>query len=340
MISSTIKPIKKIENSTAQDENLFQELRVAFVLLENFSMASFTSAVDALVTAQLVSPSIQIEKIMYGNQIDSTRVMSDIGIEVVVESFPCLSITHSLDMVIICGGYRTSLSPNSGIQALIKLAVKENMWLGGLWNGSYYIAKEGLLRGTEVSIHPESLALLTENCPTTHPSDKAYVIHERIFSSAGPSSAMQMMIEVCGHIFGQTIKRSVEVILACDVPVSDGANLVRHGKESQLPYNLRLAVELMRNNIEEPLSLEDIAQYANLSRRQLERYFERHLNVSPSKYYIELRLEQAKRLLLQTNMPVIQIAVACGFISPTHFSRAFRKKFGLSPKKIRFSIRS
>ncbi len=304
------------------------------MLLKHFSMASFTNAMDALVTVRLVNPEIEIEALSCGT--DGERVVCDLGIEVMVEPLPRTMDDFQFDMLVICGGYRTPLSPDPRIQALMRSSVQRNIWVGGLWNGSYYMAEDGLLRGSEVSIHPDSMALLAESFPMTHPSDRAYVIHNHFFSCAGPSSAMQVMIEVCGQIFGNTVQRGIQVILACDMPQSEGPSLVRREEETRLPYSLRLAVELMRNNIEEPLSLEEIACYANLSRRQLERQFNRYLMVTPSKYYIELRLKQAKRLLLQSSIPVIQVAVACGFVSSAHFSNTFRKLFGISPNKLRF----
>lgn len=318
--------------------NVPERIKVVFVLLQNFSMASFTSAVDTLVTARLVSPLIEVERIICGTQ--ASQVMSDIGIEVVVEPLMETMELPDIDMVIICGGYRTPLLPDSQIRSMIQIAIRRNIWLGGLWNGGFYMAQEGLLRGKEISMHPESLALLSESCPTAHLSDRAYVLQaeERLFSCAGPHSAMKVMLEVCGHIFGQIVKRSIEIILACDTPSSDEPAIVRKGDEAQLPYNLQLAVELMRSNIEEPLALEEISSYANVSRRQLERYFSKYLNITPSRYYIDLRLQHAKRLLTQSNLPIIQIALACGFISTNHFSRSFRDKFGLSPKKLRFKI--
>ena len=309
-------------------------LSVMFVLLKNFSMASFTSAVDALVTARLVDSTIEIKT--HTCSIDGERVMSDIGIEVVVEALPRITAESQFDMLVICGGYRTPLIPDGRIHALIQSAVQHNKWVGGLWNGSYYMAQEGLLRGSEVSIHPDSLALLSESFPAAHPSDRAYVISDRLFSCAGPGSAMQVMIEICGQIFGHAIQRGIQVILACDMPASEGPSLVRRDGETQLPYSLRLAIELMRSNIEEPLLLEEIARYVNLSRRQMERQFSRYLDMTPSRYYIDIRLQQARRLLLQSHLPVIQVAVACGFISPAHFSRAFRATFGVSPNKLRF----
>ena len=89
--------------------------------------------------------------------------------------------------------------------------------------------------------------------------------------------------------------------------------------------------QLMEENIEKPLSLDEIASATGLSRRQIERLFKRHLNCVPKRYYLQMRLRRARELLLQTSMPIIDITTACGFQSPPHFSRCYRAQFGCPP---------
>jgi len=89
--------------------------------------------------------------------------------------------------------------------------------------------------------------------------------------------------------------------------------------------------QLMEQNIEKPLSLDEIAAATELSRRQIERLFKRHLNCVPKRYYLQIRLRRARELLLQTSMPIIDITTACGFQSPPHFSRCYRAQFGCPP---------
>ena len=84
----------------------------------------------------------------------------------------------------------------------------------------------------------------------------------------------------------------------------------------------------MEEHIEKPLSLEDIARATGLSRRQIERLFQRHLDCVPKRYYLEMRLRRARELLLQTAMPIMDVTTSCGFKSPPHFSRCYRALFG------------
>jgi len=92
------------------------------------------------------------------------------------------------------------------------------------------------------------------------------------------------------------------------------------------------AVSLMEANIEEPITLDELSHHVGLSRRQLERLFQRYLHCVPTRYYLELRLERARQLLLQSSMPIVDIALACGFISAPHFSKCYRDTFSLPPR--------
>jgi transcriptional regulator GlxA family with amidase domain len=94
-------------------------------------------------------------------------------------------------------------------------------------------------------------------------------------------------------------------------------------------------IQTMEQNTEEPISPSDLAKGVNMSTRQLERLFRRYLNRSPKRYYMELRLEKARNLLLQTDMTVINVALACGFTSPSHFSKCYRNHFERTPYRER-----
>ncbi len=102
--------------------------------------------------------------------------------------------------------------------------------------------------------------------------------------------------------------------------------------------NLIEAAALMEANIEEPLSLDEIAALVGVSRRQIERLFKRYVGQVPTKYYLDMRLRRSRELLLQTAMSIMQVAVACGFQSPPHFSKCYRAQFGHPPSAERQNV--
>ena len=120
---------------------------------------------------------------------------------------------------------------------------------------------------------------------------------------------------------------------------------IREGNEGQrMALRARLGVShpkllfvigSMESSLEFPVSCSQLAQSVGLSTRQLERLFSKYLNQAPTRYYLKLRLERARYLLLQTSMPILDIALACGFISASHFSKCYRECFGCTPSEAR-----
>jgi transcriptional regulator GlxA family with amidase domain len=93
----------------------------------------------------------------------------------------------------------------------------------------------------------------------------------------------------------------------------------------------------MESNIEEPMSLDELARHVGISRRQMERIFQKHLNCVPTRYYLELRLRRARELLLRTPKSIVDVAFSCGFVSAPHFSKCYRDFFGKPPREERQS---
>ncbi|MCC4118098.1 GlxA family transcriptional regulator [Aromatoleum toluclasticum] len=307
--------------------------RIGFVLLEHFSMMAFTGAVDAIVTANLISrkPLYRFETF----SLEGATVRSDLGINISVDGEFLALDTKDLDILIICGGFRSNLEPRRPVVDKLREAARRRVILGSLWNGSYLLAHAGLLDGYSCTVHPDSRAGLEELRPQVRLLPNPFVIDRDRISSAGANSALGMMLAVIRHHHGDETVRGIEEILACDrtlddLPDSPMPTLV---DDPTFPEVLQAVLQLMKNNIEEPLSIEDLALRARVSQRQLDRLFQRHLSTTPSRYYLEARLTRARRLLQQTNEPITSIAIACGFSSAPHFSRCYREFFGVPPSQ-------
>lgn len=313
--------------------------RIAFVLLEHFSMMAFTGAVDAIVTANLLSrtPLYRFQSI----SLEGGSVLSDLGISISSDAELQTLDAEGLDLLIVCGGYRSNLSPKSAVFNRLRAIARHGATMGGLWNGSNVLAQAGLLDGYACTTHPESRAGLQESCPRVKLLPIPFVIDRDRISSAGANSALGMMLAVIRHQHGDDVVQGIEAILACDrstEEVPDRPMPVIEGSAT-MPDALRSIMKLMESNIEEPLEIDDLARYVQVSRRQIDRLFQRYMKTTPSRYYLELRVTRARRLLLQTNAPITTVAIACGFASAPHFSRCYRDFFGVSPSKGRAAQR-
>ena len=319
-------------------------VRVGFILLEHFSLLAFTAAYDALVTANLVSHTDDCKKRVSRYEMQSygvhqQQVVSDLGIEISTVNELSVLSSPLPDVLIVCGGFRCELSEDKHVSAVLKRAVKQGIILGGIWNGSVSLAHAGVLQETACALHPDNHALMREKFPLIRLTDKSYQFENNILTCAGGASALDMMLQLVKHLQGDAITRAVREILSCDrfseVSGPDTQNGIRLADCNVYPDELRTMIQLMQGNIEEPLVIDELAALAGLSRRKTERLFQQHLDVSPSRYYMQLRIKYAKCLLLQSRASVTDIALASGFVSSSHFSNCFKGFFGLAPSDFR-----
>ncbi len=322
------------------EEATHKPIRVGFVLLEHFSMMAFTAAVDALVTANLVSPTPLFRFTTYG--IDSRTAKSDLGISISTNGWLEPLQTEGddrLDILIVCGGFRCALSEHPLLTAKLKAAARQKTILGALWNGAVALAYAGLLDGRECALHPDNHAFMNERFAKVKVSKRVLVVENDRATSAGPSSALEMMlllIKGIQEIQGKNTVRAIREILSCDQAAENrDTELVQITDDPSFPDILRTLLQIMSANIEEPLSVDELSSFAEISRRRIERLFQTHLDTSPSRFYLELRITHARRLLLQGQDSIASIAVASGFVSSTHFSHCFKDYFGLSPSQAR-----
>ncbi|MFW0888353.1 GlxA family transcriptional regulator [Pseudomonas sp. PICF6] len=308
-------------------------VRVAFVLMDNFSMMSFTGAVDALVTANLMSDRPLYEVLTVGAS--GSQVTSDLGI-VISADIELAQLPENQDVLIVAGGFRVKLQGMPLLRRKLRANAASGAILGGLWNGVFFVADASLLDGFECAVHPESRAMMAEVYPHVKVSSRAYVVDRQRVSCAGANSSLRMMLQLIRQTGGEALVGAIEEILRCDES-GDASDLppVFVETDPTLPESLKLALELMWQNIEEPLTIDELAACVKISKRQLERRFCSFLGATPTRYYLELRLTRARQLIQQTNRSVTEIAVATGFVSSPHFQRRFRDFFGVPPGSYR-----
>lgn len=241
----------------------------------------------------------------------------------------------NLSFFFVCGGIDIDDHWTKPMQvALRKMTMKRNIVMGAICTGSYLLAKAGLLNGYKSTIHWENIASMREEFPNAQFSDDLYQIDRDRITCAGGHAALDMMLNLIGARHGQKLTSMISELALCE--------RIRNADDRQrIPLQLHLgsnqpklteAVTLMEANLEEPISLDELSGYVGISRRQLERLFQKHLSCVPTRYYLNLRLNRARLLLLQTSKSIVDIALACGFISAPHFSKCYRDMFGIPPR--------
>ncbi|WP_420838292.1 GlxA family transcriptional regulator [Aquibium microcysteis] len=240
-------------------------------------------------------------------------------------------------MVVVCSGINVESYANKSVFAWLREEYNRGVAVGGLCTGAHVLASAGLLSNKRCAIHWENLPGFSEKYPKANVFADLFEVDQNIYTCAGGTASLDMMLKLIGDDFDETIVNRV-----CEQMLTDR---VRSPTDRQrLPLRARLGVqnakvlaiiELMEANLAEPLSLVEIADGVGLSRRQIERLFRQEMGRSPARYYLEIRLDRARHLLVQSSLPVVEVAVACGFVSASHFSKCYRELYARSPQQER-----
>jgi transcriptional regulator GlxA family with amidase domain len=224
----------------------------------------------------------------------------------------------------------------ANLRALVARCRAAPCW-GGVGAGVLWLAEAGALNGVRAalpwSLYPDVDMRADEALLSPH----LYEIDGARLTCCGGAASIDFSLTLVDLLFGATAQAQVKEILCVDrVRGPDERQRVAlQARFGVLQPKLTEAVTLMEANIEEPLSTDEIAQLAGVSRRQLERLFKQYLGSLPSRYYLELRLQRARQLLRDTNHSIVQVGLMCGFSSGSHFSTAFGALFGNTPREER-----
>ncbi len=309
------------------------ERAFGFLLVPTFSMLGFVSAVEPLRVANRLS----------GRALYSWHVVSASGGSVRANNGMRQAADYTVadapgfDTVIVCGAHEPGSFDSAGACIWLRKAAKQGARLGAIETGSYILAQARLLDGYRCTIHWENMPGFREAFPQIDVSGELYEFDRNRFTCAGGTTALDMMLQIIEQQHGY------DLAVACAENFihngirrpTDAQRMTLRERTGITNRSLLECLELMEANVEQPLTPAELAAAVGISKRQLERLFQRYLATTPSRYYTELRLRQGRRLLEQTSMPVTDVALACGFPSPGYFSHRYRALFGLSPREER-----
>ncbi|MDD9963119.1 MAG: GlxA family transcriptional regulator [Gammaproteobacteria bacterium] len=310
-----------------------QPLHAGFLLLPRYTLMSLSCAVSVLRMANRLSGQPLYSWSLHS--VDGEPVESSDGLRLAIDGK--LDETVRAKMLFACGGIEVEKACDSEVLHVLRAVAKRGIPLGALCTGSYALAAAGLLNGRRCAIHWENIASLRETFPQVLVQPSLFVIDRNRYTCSGGISSLDLMLNLVEAHHGRRLARDISEQFICERirDQQDSQRIPLHHYLGASQPRVVEAVALMESNVEEPLSMEDLAAYVGVSRRQLERLFHKHLDCTPSRHYLELRLQRARLLLLQTDMPVIDIATSCGFSSAPHFSKCYQELFGRSPREER-----
>lgn len=315
----------------AWPEGAVTPVSVSFVLMPQFTMLAFTAAIEPMRVANQLTGQVLFTWMVFSE--DGTPIACSNGLQVVPDG--PLPETAPAGYVLVCGGVEPDPACTPGLTSWIRRQWRIGRSVGGVCTGAYALAKAGILNGRRFTLHWENLSAFGEKYPELTPEQRIFCIDDRIVTSAGGAAAADLSLQLIENNYGEKLRHAV----------MDMCLLRQHhaGEEKQLSslaarlgtrnHKLLRAIDFLEENLEGEVSLDACADHIAVSRRQLERLFQRYLGLSPLQYLSNMRLQHARALLAETNMGVLDVAIACGFGSSSHFSKCFRKHYGISPHK-------
>lgn len=309
--------------------------RFVFVLLSDFTLLCFSAALESL----------RIANRLAGKDLYAWTLIGEGGETVSCSAGTEFKVDHDFkelqrdDTVLLCGGMNIQYATTKKLLNWLRRESRRGLTVGGLCTASYCMAKAGMLDGKRATIHWENQDSFLEEFDEVELTKSVFVVDGNRLTTAGGTSSIDLMLKLIADEHGEELANAVaDQLIYSSIRTDQDTQLlsvptrigVRHPK-------LSAVIQMMENNIEEPISPSILAKDVGMSTRQLERLFRRYLNRSPKRYYMELRLQKARNLLMQTDMSVINVALACGFASPSHFSKCYRAHYDTTPYRERGS---
>ena len=310
--------------------------RFTFLLLDRFTMLPFTAAIEPLRLANraagrelyawhLVGPGKDRATCSNG-----TKVILDAGLD--ADLAP-----ERDDVIIVCGGTDIAREATRPVLNWLRKQARSGATMGAVCTGAWILAEAGLLDGRKATIHWENHDGFAEAFPQVDLYRSVFVNDGNRLTAAGGTSSIDMMLHLIAEAQGDALATEVaDQMLHTTIRTNqDRQRLSIPTRIGVRHPRLAAVIARMEGNLEDPISPARLAADAGMSTRQLERLFRRYLNRSPKRYYMETRLARARNLLMQTDMSIIEVALASGFSSPSHFSKCYRALYGSTPYRER-----
>jgi len=306
-----------------------------FLLLPKLTMLAFSSAVEPLRVANQVT----------NRELYRWYVMTETGQPVtcsngiaIVPDFGLQNVPRAA-LAFVCAGIEPAGTLNPRVTNWVSRQRAFGAKVGGICTGAFALAKAGLLEDHHFTLHWENQPAFQEHFPDLSPTANLYENHNGLITCGGGSAATDMMLDIIQKDHGKDLA-SVVADMCIHFRSNDRKSPQKSAYSVALSsrnQHLITAMQLMGDNLENPLGMEDIASRLKISRRQVERLFMQYVSVTPVQFYLQLRIARAYSLLSETNMSVAEIAAATGFGDASHLTARFKKRYGKSPRAFRRS---
>lgn len=307
--------------------------QVGFLLIPGFSLLSYASTIEPLRAANRLSG----RALYHWHHITTDGEPAIASSSLSIPADRKVGDDIDLDMIFVCAGGNPTLFRQRKTLAWLRALSRRGVHVGGVSGGPYILARAGLLDGYRCTIHWEHMVAFREEFPDLEAHRTLFEVDRDRSTCAGGIAALDMMRAIIGSNHGSLLANSVSGwFLQTHLRTGSGPQrLTSRERYGVTNTTVLKALEAMENATEKTLTRIELSEHAGVSIRQLERLFSNHLKTTISGQYTKIRLDRSNKLINETTMPILSVALACGFHSASHFSRSYKAQFGKTPKEQR-----
>lgn len=309
-------------------------VHIAFILVDEFSLFALACISEPLRVANRLSNQALFEFCF----------VTDTGTAATASNGMKINADHSItecpseyQTFIVVSGFNPLQHASSTLYAELRRLALNGYSLGGVDTGSQLLIHAGVMTGQRTTMHWEAASGFKEGHPTVKIVPERFLVENNRISSAGGLSSLDMMLNIIWERHSYELATAVaeQFMYHRILAANDSQRMKLRNRLMTTNSNLIKAVSIMEHHLTSNLSIKSLAEQVGVSQRELERLFARELSTTPKKYYRKLRLENARQLLHQTELSVLEVAIACGFSSAAYLSAIYKEEFGIQPSKDR-----
>lgn len=308
-------------------------LAITLLVLPDTSLMTLAATVDPMRAANRVAG-----RAIYRWEIvslDGSAPVTSCGLPIPVDG--AFEPARRRDLLVVLAAFNVLAHATRPVLRAVRTGARHAAMTGGIEAGAWVLGLAGMLDGRAATTHWEDLEDFAARFPLADVRPDRWVIDGPILTAGGAMPALDLMLALIRVRQGFSTALDVASVYVYDETraASEAQPLVSLGRLSDREPRVAAAIRAMEAHIDQPLPVSAIARRGGVSARRLETLFRATVGISPGAYYLALRLKAARRLVLDTRLPMAEVAERTGFSSISALSRAFRREYGLPPTAAR-----
>ena len=316
--------------------------KVAIVVFEDVQALDVAGPMDVFAEAnKFLRADQQYQVDLVGMQAGNVRCANGMELRL---GFGYLDYEGQPDLILVAGGPRLpEFRPEPGILGWLRIKAEGSRRFGSVCNGAFPLGHAGLLNGMQVTAHWNDVDRLIAQFPRARVRpDKIFVRDGRLFTSAGVTAGIDLCLalvtEDWGHELALRIAKKLIVYIRRDGGQSQYSPYLAAG-----PKEETIVAKVLRHvteHLSEPLSIEELADAVSVSRRTFSRSFAKSASMTPSAFVEQVRVDHARKLLEETDLPLKTVAFRCGFHNSNQMRFIFARRLDTTPREYRERFRA